>query len=100
MIRLIAARGQHDDRHIARAADALQHLEAVEARQHDIEDDSVPRLGHRHFHARRAGVRDRNCVAERREVVSDQDAECAVVVNDEDARSGGGLDGGWRRHGR
>jgi hypothetical protein len=37
----LAARGEHDDRHTALAADLAADLEAVERRQHHIEDDEV-----------------------------------------------------------
>ena len=90
LVRFIAARGEHEHGHIARAADFSQHLEAIEAGQHHIENDGVPRLRERRIHARRAGVRGGDGVAEGREVIADERAERAVVVDDEDARTGRG----------
>ena len=44
LVELVVARGQHDDRHRARGAEALADLQAVEPRQHDVEHDEVDRL--------------------------------------------------------
>ena len=41
LVELLAARGEHDDRHVALAAQPLAHLQPVEPREHDVEDDEV-----------------------------------------------------------
>ena len=82
-------------------AQPLEHLEAVHARQRDIEDDRIERLGGRALDAAGAVVFVRDRVAERLEVLLDQPAEIAVVVDDEHAhpRVGGGVGRGRRdRH--
>ena len=44
LVELVVAGRQHDDRHGALGAQALAHLEPVEARQHDVEHDEVDGL--------------------------------------------------------
>ena len=43
LVELVVAGRQHDDRHRARRAQPLAHLEPVEPRQHDVEHDEVDR---------------------------------------------------------
>jgi hypothetical protein len=49
-VRLVVARGEHHDRHRAGRLDAPADLQAVETRQHDVEDQQVglPCLGRVH----------------------------------------------------
>ena len=40
-VRVLAARREHDDGDVVSSADAAAHLEAVDARKHDVEEDDV-----------------------------------------------------------
>src|SRR5215211_979318 len=44
LVDLVVLRGQHDDRHLAAAAQPAADLDPVEARQHDVEYDEVEAL--------------------------------------------------------
>ena len=85
----LAARREHEHRHIGNLADAAQHLEAVRARQHHVEDHRVEAFHRRVLRAGDAIVLGCGLVAQRREVVADQLAEFPVVVDDKHAH-------GWR----
>jgi len=70
-------------------SDLRQHFEAVESRQHHIQDDGAPRLFGGRLHTLGAGVHGAHRVAHRIQIVGDQAAEFAVVVNEEHAGWGG-----------
>jgi hypothetical protein len=80
----LAAGREHEHRHVRTAADAPEHLEPVHFREHDIEDHSVKFLGHRPFDACGAGVLGDHLVPQRLEIIGDQLAQLAVVVDDKD----------------
>ena len=63
-VRLIAARGQHQHRHIAAFADFLEHFKAVEFRQHDVENQRAEVLSDGAFNALGTGMREFHLVAE------------------------------------
>ena len=65
---LIAPGGQHQDRHIARAADLFEHLEPVEAGEHQVEDHRMPVFGLGAFDTIDPGMHGMHLVSERREV--------------------------------
>ena len=82
-IDILAARGEHDDRHLRFGADLAAQAEAVLARQHDVEDQEVDAMvghGPRHF----APVGRRGDVAAvGAQIFRDQRPRLAVVFNDE-----------------
>ena len=85
-VRLLAPRGQHQNGHIGAAANEPQHLKAVDARQHDIEDHGVERFGERTFRTGASLVLGHDLIAKRLQVFLDQGAQFPVIVNDEDAQ--------------
>ena len=44
---MVAARGEHQDRRALLLADAPQHVEAAQAREHDVEHDGLVVSGER-----------------------------------------------------
>jgi hypothetical protein len=64
----------------------FERLKTVQARQHDVEDDRVPGLAQRAFDSVRATVRRADFVTHRLEIIPDQTAQLAVVIDDEYAR--------------
>ena len=46
-VHVLASGSQHDDGHLAPAADPATHLEPVDAGEHHVEQDDVVRLGRR-----------------------------------------------------
>lgn len=88
-VRLLAAAGEHEDRRVRGAAEFFEDLEAIHAREHDIEDDGVGSFAEGEFEAVGAGVGQGNVVAHRHEIFADEAAELAVVIDDEDAGAAG-----------
>src|ERR1051326_1886557 len=81
----LAARSEHDDRHATRLADRAADCEAVDAGQHDVENDDVGRF---RLHGANAVMRiDERAhrEAEAREVLLEERVELFVIVDDEDA---------------
>jgi len=66
-IRFIATSGQHEHGHVGFFADVLQYFEAVHAWQHQVQDQGMPRFGHRALHTFRACMHGLNLVAKRAE---------------------------------
>jgi len=79
-------RRQHTHRHVRPAANLFEPFKTVQARQHDVEDDRVPILAQRAFDSIRAGVCRADFVTHGLEIIPDQAAQLAVVVDDEHAR--------------
>ena len=81
---LLVARGQHHDREIGAVADLAADVEAVDARQADVEDDDADlvaaELGERVL----AGAHPQHAVAVRAEVAANQLADRELVLDDED----------------
>ena len=80
----VGAGGEHDDRDRRRPADRAADLEAVHARQHDVEQDEVERLGGEPLEAfapvgrgrdgeARVAQADRRHLADRRVILDEQD---------------------------
>ena len=67
----LAARGEHEDRHVGTVPDALEHLEAIHLRQHDIEDHRLKRLGQGSLGAGGSGVLRHDFVAQGHQVIGD-----------------------------
>ncbi len=90
LVRLFAARGQHQDRHVAvqrlaphRPADG----DAVELGQHHVQDEQIERIGLREPQPFRPGPgRDGRQPLEP-EVQHDEIADVPIVLDDEDART-------------
>ena len=60
-IRFVAARGQHQNGHVGSVTNAAQHLEAIHAGQHDVEDDGVDFIRPSQFQdSRKSAVGRRN----------------------------------------
>ena len=85
---LLAPAGEHQHRHLALPADPTQHLESVDVRQHHVQDDGVPGLGHRPGRPGSAELLGLHGKAERLKVVGGQLAEILVIVDDQDAKPG------------
>ncbi|MEK0447237.1 MAG: hypothetical protein RLZZ399_2558 [Verrucomicrobiota bacterium] len=76
-------------------AEAFEDFEAVEAREHEIEEDSVPGFLGGEGESFESGVDLGDAIAEWSEVLRDEPAEFAIVIDDEDTLVGGiGLRGG------
>jgi hypothetical protein len=84
-IHRLAACGQHQDRHVAHAAQPAAEIEPVGVGQHEIEDHRVEALTlqQRLALSRRAGCRQTK--ARPAEIVGDHPGEAAVVVDHQDA---------------
>src|SRR5690606_7303834 len=88
---LVAAGREHEHRHLAGGADFLQHLEAIHARQHHVENDGMPLLIRRNgaLGSLSAVVYGGDIEAERLEVGADEAAQLPVVINHQEARAAG-----------
>jgi hypothetical protein len=85
LVDLVVARGQDEDRHLgARRAEPAEDLEAVHARQADVEHDEVGRLVDREVEALLAGPRDRDLVALLLQGVLDAARDRVLVLDDQD----------------
>jgi len=87
---LIAPGGEHEDGDLGTGADAHEDLEAIDAREHHIENDGVEGLREGALDARKAVVLCLDVVAEGLEVIGNESAELAFIIDDEDAGGGGG----------
>ncbi len=83
-IDILAARGQHDDRHLRFRAHLAAQAEAIFARQHHIEDQQVDAMiGHRAGHLASIGCGG-HVAAVAAQVFRDQRSRLAIVFNDKD----------------
>src|SRR5207249_2338622 len=89
----VAAGREHEDGDVGLAANFLQHLKTVHARQHQIENDRLPFLLERSIATFRAGVGGADFVAHRFEIIPDEPAELAVIVDYQDTNFAGARDG-------
>ncbi len=87
-VRLLAACGQHEDRHGGRRANPAQHFQSVDPRQHHIENHRVPHPGQRVVDTLEAVVDRDDVVAERLEIFHHEPAEFLVVIHHQDAARG------------
>ncbi len=106
-LHVVAPGGQHDDGHApegsilpsgaARPPDAAQHLQAVESRQHDVEDQQIDRASPEGRQGTRSVVDRVHLHAFSPEVLPEELAQGLVVVGEQDAGSGlGDVHGrGW-----
>ena len=88
LVAFLAARGEHQDRHIlvgTFAADGAGHGDAVDARQHQVEDDQIEGTGVRADQRVLAVGHRLGLEALEAEVEHDQVANVRVVFDDEDA---------------
>jgi hypothetical protein len=86
LIDVLAARGEHDDRHLRFRADLAAQAEAVFTRQHHVEDDEVDAMvGHRPDHFASVGRR-RHVVGVGAQVFRNQRPRLAVVFDDKNVR--------------
>ena len=84
LVHLLVARGQEQDRRlVARAAQPAQHLEAVDARQADVEDHEVGCVVRRELEAFFAVARDGDLVALLLECVLDAPRDGVFVLDDQ-----------------
>ena len=81
----VAASGEHEDGDVGSGADAFEDFEAVATGQHEVENDGVPGGFDGTDSAFGSGVDHFDGVAHGFEVVADEGAEFAVIVDDEDA---------------
>ncbi len=64
-------------------ADALEHLKAVHSGEHQVEEDRVPLAFPDLGESFGAGVRGHHLVAHRIQIASDQTAQFAVIVDEQ-----------------
>jgi hypothetical protein len=83
-VRLVALGGQHDDRGRGLGADLAAHLQAVHARQHQIQHDQVRNAGAEGRQRGRAVGGRLDAVALPFQVVLDDLADGRLVVDDQD----------------
>ena len=88
-VRLVAARGEHHDRDRRGRAQAARDVEAVEARQAEVEDDQVGVVPGRGLERGRTVARDEHLEARPLEVVADELHDLGLVVDDQDRAHGG-----------
>src|SRR4029077_20738845 len=85
LVDLVVARGEHEDGRLgARRAEAAKDLEAVDARQPDIEDHEVGSLADGELQALFAGTGERHRVALLLEGVLDSAGDRVLVLDDQD----------------
>jgi len=83
-IEILAACGEHDDRHLRFGAHLAAQAEAILARQHHVEDQQVdPLVGHRARHFASVGRR-RHVAAVATQIFGDERPRLAVVLNYKD----------------
>ena len=87
----VAARGQHQDRHVGGLADAAADFEPVGVGQHQVEHQRVELLALQPLLALARGRRRGNAKARGAEIVADHAGEALVVVDDEDAAGHGAI---------
>jgi hypothetical protein len=91
LVGFLAPGGEHQDRHISElrfAADRAGHRDAVEPRQHDVEDHQIERLAARQPEPLRSVRRRDRVEALEAEMENHEVADVLVVLDDE--HSGGG----------
>jgi hypothetical protein len=93
LVELLPAGGQHDDRDVALGPDALAHLQAVHARQHDVEHDEVHRLAVDHLERLVAATGPDHGEAGVAQGVLDDRADGLLILHDQDAVGQTGLPG-------
>ena len=81
----LAARRQHQDRHVGGRAQAAADIEPVAVGQHQVEDNRVKRLALQESLALACGAGGRQTKAHPAEIVGDHPGEAAVVVDHQDA---------------
>jgi hypothetical protein len=84
----LAARGEHDDGNRMRFPNLAAQGETVRPREHHVEDDDVGKLPADLLEPRPGRRRGPNGEFEARQVLREERAELAVVVDDEDGRHG------------
>src|SRR6266436_3678016 len=85
-IDVLAARGEHDDRHLRFRADLAAQAEAVLTRQHYVEDEKVDAMvSHSPDHFTSVGRR-RHVAGVGAQVLRNQRPRLAVVFNDKNVR--------------
>ncbi len=85
----VAARGQHQDRHVGGLADAAADFEPVGVGQHQVEHQRVELLALQPLLALARGRRGGDAKARVAEIVADHAGEALVVVDDENAAGHG-----------
>src|SRR3954470_11242418 len=86
LVDVLVARGQHQDRHVARLANALRHLDAVDVRKHEVEHDQSGHLLRDLVQRITAGRGRADGVPGVLEVQRDERGDRALVLDHEDAR--------------
>ena len=82
-VNIFAARGEEDDADLGGCAQAAQHLEAIEAGQHDIEQDDGEVAGEGAMQTELAVMLGGDGKAVTREIVLDHGGKFSVVVDEE-----------------
>ena len=82
----LPARGQHQQRRLhAASAEVAADVEAVLARQRDVEDQQIELRPRAHFHGRVAVEGDVDVVAFALQTVAQRDHEAVLILDEEDA---------------
>jgi hypothetical protein len=79
----VALGGQHDDRSRARGADLPADVQAVDAGQHEVEDDQIRGLGGQRGQRPRTVVGHVDAIALPLQIVLDDLADRRLVVDDQ-----------------
>src|SRR6185503_14807096 len=89
-VRFLAARGEHQDWNVGIfgvASDRLTDGDAVEAGEHDVEDDKIEGPGARQLQSRFAIAALNALIIFEAEMQTDELADVGLVFNDEDRRA-------------
>ena len=86
LVERFVLRGQHDDRHVRRFADFAQHLPAVHAGQHQIQQNQIRREGLELLHGRVAAVGHFHLEALFFQIEIHQLANVRIVVHEQNLR--------------
>ena len=84
-IQRIAARREHEHRHVGLRAQAAAQIEAIGIRQHEIEDHRVEGFRCDQLHGTRAGAGARGAKARLAQVVGDHRGEAGIIFDEQDA---------------
>ena len=86
-IRFLSLGGEHDNRRIRGSRVLFEpsgHLQAIDARQHQVEDDKVHRVGFRRFQGGFARFRTDHRISFADQVVADQFEDILFVIHHQD----------------
>jgi hypothetical protein len=84
LVDVLVAGAQHEDRHVGRLPDAPTDVDAVDVREHEVEDDQGGRLSGNFLDGGRARARRSHGEARLLEIHGDERSDAPLVLNDED----------------